>query len=357
MFDRHSIQLKLAGITFLLLVFTVCSLIALTNAQMETAFGDYISLHLSVMEHGPAETMFIHSVHQSLWWVGLFFILLGLIVTSIIAANITRPLRRLTRAAAAVERGDFNQCVPVDSSDEVGRLTRVFNKMTARLAQNERAQRDFFASITHELRTPLAVLQGTLENMTAGVTEPTPKRLFAMQEEIMRLNRLVTDLRDLSLAQVHELRLHLRPTDLGQLAQQCTMLIQPLLDEKEQMLQCQIPEHLPRLMLDADRMRQVVGNLLVNASRHSRSGSHIRLTIREQSDCIELCVANDGPCIPAEDLPHLFDRFYQSADHAPGGSGLGLALARQYTESHHGTIAAVSTPEKGTIFTIRLPKA
>ena len=77
MFDRHSIQLKLAGITFLLLVFTVCSLIALTNAQMETAFGDYISLHLSVMEHGPAETMFIHSVHQSLWWVGLFFILLG----------------------------------------------------------------------------------------------------------------------------------------------------------------------------------------------------------------------------------------------------------------------------------------
>lgn len=150
--------------------------------------------------------------------------------------------------------------------------------MTARLAQNERAQRDFFASITHELRTPLALLQGTLENMTAGVTEPTPERLFAMQEEIMRLNRLVTDLRDLSLAQAHELRLHLRPTDLGQLAQQCTMLIQPLLDEKEQMLQCQIPEHLPRLMLDADRMRQVVGNLLVNASRHSRSGSHIRLT-------------------------------------------------------------------------------
>ena len=220
MFDRHSIQLKLAGITFLLLVFTVCSLIALTNAQMETAFGDYISLHLSVMEHGPAETMFIHSVHQSLWWVGLFFILLGLIVTSIIAANITRPLRRLTRAAAAVEHGDFNQCVPVDSSDEVGRLTKVFNGMTARLAQNERAQRDFFASITHELRTPLALLQGTLENMTAGVTEPTPERLFAMQEEIMRLNRLVTDLRDLSLAQAHELRLHLRPTDLGQLAQQ-----------------------------------------------------------------------------------------------------------------------------------------
>ena len=238
MFDRHSIQLKLAGSTFLLLAFTVCSLIVLTNAQMETAFGDYIALHLAVMDHGPAETMFIHSVHQSLWWVGLFFILMGLIITSVLAAGITRPLRRLTKAAAAVERGHFNQRVPVGSRDEVGQLATVFNRMAAKLSQNEQAQRDFFASITHELRTPLAVLQGTLENMTTGVTEPTPERLFAMQEEVMRLNRLVTDLRDLSLAAVHELRLHLRLTDLGQLARQSAMLIQPLLDERAQQLQC-----------------------------------------------------------------------------------------------------------------------
>lgn len=360
MFDRHSIQIKLAGITFLLLAFTVCSLIALTNAQMETAFGDYIALHLAVVDHGPAETMFIHSVHQSLWWVGLFFILLGLVITSLIAASITRPLRRLTKAAAAVEHGHFDQRVPVGSKDEVGRLTKVFNDMAAKLAQNEQAQRDFFASITHELRTPLAVLQGTLENMTSGVTEPTPERLFAMQEEIMRLNRLVTDLRDLSLAEVHQLHLHLQPTDLGQLARQSVMLIQPLLDEKEQQLQCQIPEHLPLLSLDADRMRQVIGNLLVNASRHSGKGSHIQLTIREQPHHLELCVANDGPLIPAKDLPHLFEKFYQShssPEAAQHGSGLGLALTRQYVEVHHGTIAAASTPADGTTFTICLPKA
>lgn len=362
MFDHCSIQLKLAGSTFLLLAFTVCSLIALTNEQMEIAFGDYLALHIAVMDHGPAEMMFIHSVHQSLWWVGLFFILLGFIITSILAAGITRPLRRLTKAAAAVERGHFDQCVPVDSRDEVGHLANVFNKMAAKLSQNEQAQRDFFASITHELRTPLAVLQGTLENMTTGVTEPTPERLFAMQEEIMRLNRLVTDLRDLSLAAVHELRLHLRPTDLGQLARQSAMLIQPLLDESAQQLQCQIPSRLTLLPLDADRMRQVIGNLLVNASRHSGSGSHIRLSISEQSDCIELCVANDGPCIAPEDLPHIFEKFYQShsaqgAADARRGSGLGLALARQYVEIHSGTIFATSTPEAGTVFTMRLPKA
>lgn len=362
MFDRHSIQLKLAGSTFLLLAFTVCSLIVLTNAQMETAFGDYIALHLAVMDHGPAETMFIHSVHQSLWWVGLFFILMGLIITSVLAAGITRPLRRLTKAAAAVERGHFNQRVPVGSRDEVGQLATVFNRMAAKLSQNEQAQRDFFASITHELRTPLAVLQGTLENMTTGVTEPTPERLFAMQEEVMRLNRLVTDLRDLSLAAVHELRLHLRLTDLGQLARQSAMLIQPLLDERAQQLQCQIPAHLTMLPLDADRMRQVIGNLLVNASRHSGDGSHICLTVNEQPDCIELCVANDGPCIPAEELPHIFEKFYQSqsaqgAADSQRSSGLGLALAQQYVAIHHGTISATSTPEDGTAFTVRLPKS
>ena len=105
MFDHCSIQLKLAGSTFLLLAFTVCSLIALTNEQMEIAFGDYLALHIAVMDHGPAEMMFIHSVHQSLWWVGLFFILLGFIITSILAAGITRPLRRLTKAAASHRAG------------------------------------------------------------------------------------------------------------------------------------------------------------------------------------------------------------------------------------------------------------
>ena len=111
MFDHCSIQLKLAGSTFLLLAFTVCSLIALTNEQMEIAFGDYLALHIAVMDHGPAEMMFIHSVHQSLWWVGLFFILLGFIITSILAAGITRPLRRLTKAAGQRLQQDGRQAL------------------------------------------------------------------------------------------------------------------------------------------------------------------------------------------------------------------------------------------------------
>lgn len=351
-----SVQWKVAGSTFLLLAFTVCSLIVLTQQQMESAFGDYLSLHLAVMEHGAAETMFIHSVHQSLWWVGLFFILLGFIISSFIASGITRPLRRLTAAAEEVRHGHFDQRVTVTSEDEVGRLATVFNQMAAELARSEKSQRDFFASITHELRTPLAVLQGSLENMTTGVTEPTPERLFALQEEVMRLNRLVTDLRDLSLAEVHELRLHKEPCSLGQLASQTAMLMQPLFDEKQQELRRNIPAKLPLLPLDKDRMRQVIGNLLVNASRHTQNGSHIELAIKETPNELCLTVKDDGPGIPAEELPHIFDKFYQSRN-AASGSGIGLALAKQYVEIQHGKISVSSPPTGGTCFCIRLPKS
>ncbi|MFV0637255.1 sensor histidine kinase [Mitsuokella sp. WILCCON 0060] len=359
----NSVQWKVAGSTFLLLAFTVCSLIFLTQHQMEAAFGDYLSLHLAVMEHGAAEMVFIHSVHQSLWWVGLFFILLGFLISSLIGASITRPLRRLTAAAEEVRHGHFDQRVKVTSADEVGRLAEVFNQMAAELEKSEATRRDFFASITHELRTPLAVLQGSLENMTNGVSEPTPERLFAMQEEVMRLSRLVTDLRDLSLAEVHELKLHIKKVDLGQLASQMVMLMQPLFEEKQQELRCEIPKKSLLLHLDADRMRQVIGNLLINAGRHTPNGSHIVLALSETSEEILLTVTDDGEGIAKDELPHIFDKFYRSSRNAQsetnspaGGSGIGLALARQYVEIQHGTIT-VSSSAEGTSFVIHLPKS
>lgn len=361
MIKLKSVRWKVAGSTFLLLAFTVCSLIFLTQHQMEAAFGDYLSLHLAVMDHGAAETMFIHSVHQSLWWVGLFFILLGFLISSLIAASITRPLRRLTAAAEEVRHGHFNQRVKVTSEDEVGRLAEVFNQMAAELEKSEATRRDFFASITHELRTPLAVLQGTLENMTSGVTKPTPERLFSMQEEIMRLSRLVTDLRDLSLAEVHELKLHIEKVDLGRLASQMVMLMQPLFEEKQQKLRCEIPEKPLLLHLDADRMRQVIGNLLINASRHTPEGSHITLSLEEKAGEVLVTIADDGEGIAKEELPHIFDKFYRSSRNAAsgenssvGGSGIGLALAKQYVEIQKGTISVTSSAE-GTSFFIHLP--
>ncbi len=352
----QSIRLKLAGGTFLLLAITVCSLIVLMNGQMERAFHDFLQLHFSATAaQDTAEVMFLQSVHQSLWWVGLFFIVLGLAASYLLATSITKPLRRLTEAAKEIGRGNFNQQLPASAHDEVGQLTQVFNQMAEDLSRNEKSRREFFAGIAHELRTPLAILQGNLENISSGVTPPEPEIIFSMQEEVMRLSRLVTDLRDLSLAEIRELKLHREPTDLGQLALQLGQFMQPLFDEAGQKLLLEIADNLPRISVDQDRMRQVIGNLLANASRYSGPGSTVQLKIHQEGPSLRITIQDNGPGIPEEDMPHIFEQFYRgekSRSRKNGGSGIGLALARRYVEIHGGTIKAENLPGGGVRFVI-----
>ncbi len=357
----QSIRMKLAGGTFLILALTVCSLIVLMNWQMEKSFRDYLLYYFAAApSQGGAEMMFLQSVHQSLWWVGAFFIAGGLVASYLMATSITKPLRRLTNAAKEIGRGNFDQQIPAAANDEVGQLTRVFNQMATDLSCTEQSRRRFFANVAHELRTPLAILQGNLENISSGVTKPEPEIIISMHEEVMRLSRLVTDLRDLSLAEVSELKLHRKPTDLGQMAMQLGQFMQPLFDEAGQELTLQLPKDLPLAFVDPDRIRQVLGNLLINASRYSGQGAHIGLRVcaKGQRICIEVC--DDGPGIPAADLPHIFEQFYRgekSRNRENGGSGIGLALARRYVEIHGGSIAAKNQPQGGACFVIKLPQA
>ena len=352
----QSIRLKLAGGTFLLLAITVCSLIVLMNWQMERVFHDFWQLHFSTSAaQDAAEMMFLHSVHKSLWWVGLFFIVLGLAASYFLATSITKPLCRLTEAAKEIGQGNFNQQLTASANDEVGQLTLVFNQMAEDLSHNEKSRREFLAGIAHELRTPLAILQGNLENISSGVIRPEPKIIFSMQEEVMRLSRLVTDLRDLSLAEIRELKLHKEPTDLGQLAMQLGQFIQPLFDEADQKLLLEVEDNLPAVSVDQDRMRQVIGNLLVNASRYSGEGSIVKLIVCQKNHSLCIEIQDNGPGIPSEDLPHIFEQFYRgekSRSRKKGGSGIGLALARRYVEIHGGTIKAENLPAGGVRFVI-----
>lgn len=357
----QSIRMKLAGGTFLILVLTVCSLIVLMNWQMEKAFSDYLLHHFAgTPSQGAAEIMFLHSVHQSLWWVGLFFILGGLMVSYLMATSITKPLRDLTNAAQEIGQGNFDQQIQTASNDEVGQLTQVFNQMAINLSKSEQSRRRFFANVAHELRTPLAILQGNLENISSGVTRPEPEIIFSMLEEVMRLSRLVTDLRDLSLAEVSELKLHREPTDLGQMAMQLGQFMQPLFEEAGQELTLQIQEDLPLAFVDPDRIRQVMGNILVNASRYSGHGTRVLLRAHAKGHMISIEVCDNGAGIPLTDLPHIFEQFYRgekSRNRENGGSGIGLALARRYVEIHGGRISAENQLSGGACFAIELPQA
>lgn len=359
-FRLPGIRYRLMGLTFLLLLLTVLSLIWLANWQMEGLFREYLSQNLTgiAAENGMHEMNFLHSVHQSLLWVGLLFVLLGLAASYWLARSITQPLRRLSLAVEAIGDGKLGGQVPVPSRDEVGQLAGAFNAMSLRLAGNEQLRREFLANIAHELRTPLAILHGNLESMLDGVVKPDMERLFSMQEEVMRLTRLVADLRDLSLAEVHQLELHKERTQVNALIERAAAMLEPLLEEKRLRCCSEFAENLPELELDQDRINQVLYNVLVNAIRYTRPDSQLLLSTHRLAEGIGIMIADEGTGIAAADLPHVFDYFYRgdkSRSRQSGGSGIGLALARQFVENHGGSIRAENRPEGGTAIHIFLP--
>lgn len=385
----HSVRNKMMVSTFLLILICALVVIYICSQQMETHFFQYLQdpsalagqgsqaaggygrgmgrgmmgggMGMGGMHHrmmlGAAERTFVESYHKSLWWIGFLFAGMGLVVSYFLSGNITRPLRQLSQAAEKIRQGHLKQEVPVETQDEVGQLAAVFNQMSAELAANESNRQEFLANIAHELKTPLAVLQGHLESMLDGVEEPEPEKLFSMQEEVMRLTRLVGDLRDLSLAQVHQLELHLQPVDLGEKAERAAELLEPLLEEKRLHFVKNMAPSLPVRQLDPDRVNQILYNLITNAIRYTHPGTAILLQTEPVGKRVRLIIADEGPGIAPEDLDHIFEQFYRgdkSRNRASGGSGIGLSLAKSFVEAQGGTITARNRKEGGAEFVVEL---
>lgn len=362
-----SLRYRIAGLTFLLIAMTVCSLLYLANQQMQSLFAEYLRMPMGPMmggmgmhsmHMGQNELHFLHSVHQSLIWVGLLFMVLGFFASLMVAGSITRPLQALSRAAQNIRQGKLGQHVEVSSHDEIGQLTDAFNQMAAHLAQNEKMRREFLANTAHELRTPLAILNGNLENMISGAAEPKMERLLSMQEEVMRLTRLVGSLRDLSLAELHQLPLNLAMTDINQLVVRAVDLFQPLAEEKDLQFRCQLADPLLQTAADRDRMNQVLQNLISNAVRYSPKGGVITLSTCQKGKEILIEVRDTGAGIAPEDLLHVFDYFYRgdrSRSRQSGGTGIGLSLVKYYSEAHGGRVEVRNGKPCGAVFSVYLP--
>lgn len=385
----HSVRYKMMLSTFVLILVCALVVIYICNQQMETHFFQYLQdpsalagqngqgggfghgmghgmmgggMGMGGMHHrmmlGAAERTFVESYHRSLWWIGFLFAGIGLVVSYFLSGNITRPLRQLSRAAEKIRQGELKQEVPVETRDEVGQLAAVFNQMSAELAVNENNRQELLANIAHELKTPLAILQGHLESMLDGVEQPEPDKLFSMQEEVMRLTRLVGDLRDLSLAQVHQLELHLQPMDLGEKTERAAEMLEPLLEEKNLHFVKELAPDLPLRQLDPDRLNQILYNLITNAIRYTTPGTAIVLKTEAAGKNVRLIIADEGPGIAPEDLPHVFEQFYRgdkSRNRALGGSGIGLSLAKSFVEAQGGSIRAENRKNGGAAFIVEFP--
>ncbi|MBP2635414.1 MAG: sasA 12 [Firmicutes bacterium] len=361
---------------FLAVAITVFLLIYLANSQMTDLFQEYVTVqqmeaHHSMMSAniqaqtgmmGTTEQNFLTSVHQSLIWVGVAIVVMGLAASYILALSITTPLRKLSAAALEIERGNFAHKVSVNSKDEVGSLALVFNRMAETLDNNNKLRQQFLANIAHELRTPLAVIQGHLEGMIDGVIEPSQKKLTSLHEEAVRLSRLIKDLKDLSLAEVRQLSLELKAVDVNHILEQAVYMLKPLADEKEITVAHNFTQGLPSIMADTDKICQIFYNLITNAIRYTPECGQITVSTEliksAEQVGIKITVDDNGPGIAEEDMPFIFDHFYRadkSRDRKSGGTGLGLAIVKQLTEIHGGKVEVDSVIGQGSSFCVLLP--
>ena len=280
----------------------------------------------------------------------------ALIVGIRVARGVARPLTDLVDAAGKVEAGDYSVRVPEPERGrgELRGLSRAFNEMTARLESENATRRRLLADVSHELRTPLAVIQGNLEALVDGVYPPDEAHLRPILDETKVLERLVDDLRTLSLADSGALPLHREPTDPAVLLEDVAAAHRATASGAGIEIRVESTPGLPTLDIDPVRMKQVITNLVENAIRAMPGGGSITLAALVVGDAVVIEVTDTGPGIAPELRSTLFDRFTKSAESR--GSGLGLAIARAIVTAHGGTIdAAAGAAGAGTTLRIALP--
>lgn len=290
---------------------------------------------------------------------GLAAAALALAMVQFLAHGMTYPLREMVAATRAMAKGDYDHVVTATSRDEVGELARAFNSMSRQLSEVDRFRRDLVANASHELRTPLGALRARLENLVDGVEQPDRTTLAEALSQVERLGALVEQLLDLSRLESGAVPLELDDVPAMQLLTEVTTEWREQAATRDVRLESFLLPADLRLRVDPARMRQVLGNVVANAIRHSPDGGRIVLTARANGGRPRLEVVDEGPGIPADELERVFERFYRS-DRArsgdEGGAGLGLAIARWIVELHEGTITATAAKPYGCRVIVELPR-
>ena len=310
---------------------------------------------------GEAEQAFLNAFQSALWLAVVVAVLVAIILAILLSRLFTRPMRQLATAAGKIASGDLSQRIISDSKDEVGETSTAFNAMAEQLEKKEISRRQLTADIAHELRNPLSIIQGNLEAWLDGVIEPKPEQIASVYDETVLLSRLITDLKDLSLAEAGQLKLHPSPADIKEIIASEISNIRNRFEGKNVSVHTDVSSSLPLALIDSDRIRQVLHNLLDNALRHTPAGGTIEIAATADSPgWITVRVSDSGSGIHPDDLPYVFDHFYKadrSRQRGHGGAGIGLAIVKQLVEAHGGKARVESQLGKGSSFYFTLPTA
>ena len=293
------------------------------------------------------------SVNRLLAAGALAAALVAVLVGVYTARRATAPIAELTRAADDLAAGHRDRRVTTAPDNEIGQLAIAFNTMADRVENEDQLRRAFTGDVAHELRTPLAILRSELEAVQDGIRQPTDDVIGSLHDETLRLAHLVADLETLASADAAAFTLERQPISLTDIVTDTTAALADRFGDSAITVNTDLDE----VWVDADpvRLAQIVTNQLTNTLKFVPAGGTVTIALHQTEGWAELTIADTGPGIPADDLPHIFERYYRSRTAHAGGSGIGLAVVAQLVTAHGGTITAHSTPGHGVTFTTRLP--
>ncbi len=347
--------------SYALVALVVFGALAVTVRVVASArFDDDIkSVAVSGGREGESHNVFVDSLDSALWIALAASLGAAAIVSTLVARRILRPVREVRDATRRLANGHYDERVAEPGELELAELARDVNRLAVELETTERRRARLVSEVAHEMRTPLTTIEGYVEGMLDGVFEPNEEVLVAVGEETSRLQRLASDLAELSRSEEGAIALHVRVVDLGKLAATTADRLRPQFDEKGVNLAVRTGPPLP-VEVDPDRIAQVLTNLFGNALTYTPEGGRVEVRANRDHDQATIAVSDTGIGLSPEDLELVFDRFYRV--HGPtrpaGGSGIGLTIARGLARAHHGNIEAASDGVgTGSVFTLRLPIA
>ena len=359
---RRSLAGKLLLAQVLVIVAGSATLLLVALTLAPDFFRDHVREALGVVPDDVSRHLdeaFDDAVMLALWIAVAAAAATAAAVSWFLTLRIVRPVSRLARAAGRVSQGDYGERVPVVGDDELALLARAFNDMAASLESAELRRRQLLGDLAHELRTPLATIEGYVEGVRDGVVPAAAPTWRVLETETARLRRLVDDLQKVSRAEERQLDLRPRRVEAAELVAASVAAAAPAYAAKEVALRSSVEDGLPALLADPDRLGEVLANLLDNALRHTPAGGSVEVSAARRGAHVELAVRDTGEGIAREHLGRVFERFYRvdrGRSREQGGSGIGLAVARALVEAHGGAIQAESDgPGRGARFAVSLP--
>ena len=337
-----------------------------------------ISAHMSGMMSLVTRSMEIAVVDgltEALLWATVAGVAVAIVASFAVSGWLTSTLGQMAGVARRIAAGEYGQRVSYTADDEVGELARSFNDMAARLEETENVRRELLGTISHELRTPLTNIQGYMEGLIDGVVPEDPETYQLVHREAARLSRLVADIERLSRVEAGAERIVARRLATGMVVGDTVERLRPQFEQKPLSLSIEIAEGVPDVWADEDKLVQILTNVVGNSFQYTPEGGHVTVRVRSTNaagaadgergpsgggEMVLFEVSDDGMGIPAEDLPHIFERFYRvdkSRSALGGGAGIGLAVAKSLVDQMGGSIGAESMLGQGTLVWFVLPAA